>query len=120
MTMVRTPVVQAINNKQDEESFRVQQALRMASRGPNAVWLHLLFPLSLLFGTALFIGLPLLLAIIASPPFAENALKYLDWCVPLCVAGTLTFNHWARGRLLKPYLEQVANLPEKKKTDTEQ
>ena len=87
--------------------FFHQQALRLASRGRHAVWLHLLFPLTLFFGFSLFFLLPLIAANLTTPPVSVIIHAYLDWCVPVMIIANLLIYYRVRNRLLAPYLKQV-------------
>jgi len=100
------PVTDSGQGKQYDRLIE-QRALRLASRGRHAVWLHLLFPLTLFFGFSLFFLLPLIVANLVSPPVSTIIHTYLAWCVPVMIAANLFIYYRVRKRLLAPYLEQV-------------
>tara|TARA_R110002072_G_scaffold284396_2_gene448439 strand:- start:33390 stop:33731 length:342 start_codon:yes stop_codon:yes gene_type:complete len=100
------PVSDSARDKQYDKLIE-QRALRLASRGRHAVWLHLLFPLTLFFGFSLFFLLPLIAANLTTPPVSVIIHAYLDWCVPVMIVANLFIYYRVRNRLLAPYLEQV-------------
>lgn len=95
--------------RSDKETagFRYQQALRMASRGPNAVYLHLLLPLSLLLGFVMFVAIPLIIVWVAPVALSAIVMPYLDWCLIAWMASSPVIQYWGRKWLLRPYIEQL-------------
>tara|TARA_Y100000592_G_C5415494_1_gene290371 strand:+ start:531 stop:872 length:342 start_codon:yes stop_codon:yes gene_type:complete len=97
-----------------------QAAARQASRGPHATLLHLLVPICIFGSFSLLYVLPMLVAGFWSPSRLSTLLHgYLNWSLPLVIVVNLASYHWARRRLLAPYLRVGDDYSKGKQKDTD-
>lgn len=90
------------------KKIKLQEASRMASRGPQSTLFHLLFPILMILSFTLFYLVPLVVARYLEPSgLAELVSLYLKWSALVVVAATLISYHKARQLMLRPYLRQV-------------
>ena len=94
--------------EQKSVAYRNQQALRLASQGKHAAWLHLLFPLTVLFSCSALYVIPSLIGLWFDPSRLTSIIQvYLTWDLPLLIVVNLLTFHWARKRVLAPYLDEL-------------
>lgn len=97
-----------MDRENSREQTSLQQALRLASRGPGSTLLHLLFPICLVLGFSSTYLIPLFIAYWLEPlRLTEMIQAYLRWGLPVPAITSLVAYYWARKRLLAPYLKEV-------------
>jgi|GEM_PF-1952661 hypothetical protein len=88
----------------------LQQACRLAARGRHSTLFNLLIPICIVASFSSLYFLPMLVVWHwASSGFAPLLLAYLKWSLPVLIVANLLSYHWARNRMLAPYLKQLTS-----------
>jgi hypothetical protein len=86
----------------------LQQACRLAARGRHGTLFNLLIPICIIASFSSLYFLPMLVAWHwDSSWFARLLRSYLEWSLPVLIVVNLLSYHWARNRMLAPYLKQL-------------
>jgi hypothetical protein len=89
----------------ERDDLNLQEAARLASRGPRSTLFHLLAPLCILGSFTLFYLLPsLAIWYWGSLTISTVFVVYFKWSAPVLALICITSYRWARRRLMAPYL----------------
>lgn len=98
-----------LNAESAAKKLQLQEASRMASRGPRSTFFHLLFPITLVLSFTLFYLIPLYVVSYLEPSGVTDFIRtYLKGSVLVVGAATLIIYHKARLRILAPYVNQLS------------